>query len=100
MGWIQRSELEEVAKASEGKPIKAACSTLCSFGALWRLVLYNQVVKWLPHPPAKASQVCDCLPKPTVAGSTTELPSVQLSVQMFPHHSCTVQCSGVDYAQG
>ena len=63
MGWIQRSELEEVAKASEGKPIKAACSTLCSFGALWRLVLYNQAVevKWLPHPlprPAKCVTAC------------------------------------------
>ena len=63
MGWIQRSELEEVAKASEGKPIKAACSTLCSFGALWRPVLYNQVVevKWLPHPlprPAKCVTAC------------------------------------------
>ena len=57
--------------------------------------------KWNGRPTPCQGRASVALPKPTVAGSTTELLSVQLSVQMFPYHSFTVlsaKCTAVQWS--
>ena len=108
VGWTQRYELEEVAKASEGKPIKASASRLCtstSTSTLCRAETAVQQSEMVAPPPAKAGQVSLCQNQLWPARrQSCSLFNCQSKCFLTTASQCSVlsalQCSGVDYAQG